>query len=228
MFFFFDFEPYIAIIGDIKKSKEIEDRKGIQNKLTCVLDSINEKYKSVISAKFIITLGDEFQGLLCKGESVLDIIEEIQREMYPIQIRFGIGIGKMTTEIIKEMAIGADGPSYYRAREAMEGIRSDERKKKREPSDIRIEIEKDTNSISLMLNTIFLLMEVIKGNWSERQRTIIYEYEKFAGSQAKCAERLNITQSSVHRSLVKGNYYAYKNAKDTIRSVLREVGERYV
>ena len=68
MFFFFNFNPYIAIIGDIKNSKELEDRKNIQVKLKTVLNEVNEKYKLVISAKFMITLGDEFQGLLCSAE----------------------------------------------------------------------------------------------------------------------------------------------------------------
>ena len=97
MFFFFNFKPYIAIIGDIKKSKELENRKNIQVRLNYVLSEINEKYNSVISAKFMITLGDEFQGLLCSGDRVLDIIEEIQRQMYPVEIRFGIGVGQITT-----------------------------------------------------------------------------------------------------------------------------------
>lgn len=228
MFFPFNFKPYIAIIGDIKNSKEIGDRNYIQLKLKCVLDVINIKYNPVIAAKFIITLGDEFQGLLYRGTNVIDIIEEIQREMYPIQIRFGIGVGEITTDINIEMAIGADGPGYYKAREAIEILKYSEQKNKTWSSDVRIEVEEDENSISLMLNTIFSLIEVIKSNWTERQREIIYEFEKYGGSQLECAQRLNIAQSSVHRSLVKGNFYAYKNAKDTINNVLQEIGGKNV
>ena len=33
MFFFFNYMPYIAIIGDIKDSKKLNDRKKIQEKL---------------------------------------------------------------------------------------------------------------------------------------------------------------------------------------------------
>lgn len=228
MVFSFDFNPYIAIIGDIKESKLIEDRKRVQIRLKNVLDNINEKYGRAISAKFIITLGDEFQGLLCTGAKVIDIIEEIQREMYPVQIRFGIGIGAITTDINEEMAIGADGPGYYKAREAIEELKHSEQKSKMQSSDIHIEIQGDKNSVSVMLNTIFSLMEVIKSNWSERQREIIYEFEEFGGSQSECARRLNITQTSVHRSLANGNFYAYKNAKDTVNSILQEIGEMHV
>ena len=141
MFFFFNFDPYIAIIGDIKNSKELENRKSIQIKLNSVLNSINEKYKSEISANFMITLGDEFQGLLCSGAVVLDIIEEIQREMYPVEMRFGVGVGQISTEINAKMAIGADGPGYYKAREAIETLKQSEQKSKTQAAYIRIEIE---------------------------------------------------------------------------------------
>lgn len=225
MFFFFNFNPYIAIIGDIKNSKELENRRDTQIKLNSVLNNINAKYKSVISAKFMITLGDEFQGLLCRGDGALDIIEEIQRAMYPVKIRFGIGVGQITTEINAEMAIGADGPGYYKAREAIEMLKNSEYRNKTQAANIRIEVEDDENSIAVMLNTIFSLMAVIQNNWSRRQREIVWAYEQYGGSQLECAERLNISQSSVQRSLINSNYYAYKDAKETVNTVLREIGE---
>lgn len=228
MFFFFDYKPYVAIIGDIKNSKKIIDRKNTQDKLNNVLKMINEKYEEEISAKFMITLGDEFQGLLYGGKRVLDIIEEIQMEMYPVQIRFGIGVGEITTNINSEMAIGADGPGYYKARAAIENIKQSEQKNMTQSSDIRIEIEDDEYLLSLTLNTIFLLMTVIQRNWSQRQREIIWEYDKYGCNQSECAKRLNITQSSVQRSLTSGNYYAYKNAKESVNTVLKGIEEKHV
>lgn len=219
------YSPYIAIIGDIKESRKLKNRNNVQNKLKAVLSKINQKYESVISAKFTITLGDEFQGLLCVGENVIDIIEEIRREMSPVQIRFGIGVGEITTDINSDMALGADGPGYYKAREAIEMLKRNEQKSKTQASDIRIEIEDDRSSVTAMLNTIFSLMAVIQNNWSDRQREIIWEFDKNKGSQSECAERMKISQSSVQRSLVNGNYYAYKEAKNTVNSVLREIGE---
>lgn len=228
MFFFFEYNPYVAVIGDIKDSKKIADRKDAQNKLSSVLKKINEKYESDISAKFMVTLGDEFQGLLFQGEKVLDIIEEIQMEMYPIQVRFGIGVGEITTDINSEMAIGADGPGYYNARTAIENIKKNEQKNAVQSSDIQIEIEADKYLLSVTLNTIFSLMAVIQNDWSQRQRQIIWEYDKYKCSQAECASRLGITQSSVQRSLVKGNYYAYKNAKETVSKILRGITRKDV
>jgi len=55
---------YFAIIGDIVESKKILNRNEAQEKLNHILKDINIEYERNIAAKFIITLGDEFQGLL--------------------------------------------------------------------------------------------------------------------------------------------------------------------
>ncbi|WP_160688197.1 SatD family protein [Clostridium sp. C2-6-12] len=223
MFFFFFKDSYIAIIGDIKNSKKLSDRNIVQNDLKNLLNNINEKYSKDISSKFTITLGDEFQGLLHDGSNVMNIIEEIQRDIYPVEIRFGIGVGQISTEINLDMAIGADGPGYYKAREGIEYLKKNERKNKTHSSDIRIEIDGDNGEASMMINTILSLLAVIKCSWTDRQREIIWDIMKHNDSQAKCAERLKVAQSTIQRSLINGNYYAYKEAMDTIGNVLKEI-----
>jgi len=99
MLFSINDKPYVAIIGDIIGSRNIENRNEVQNKLKDVLNHVNNKYAEDISAKFTITLGDEFQGLLSAGRYVMDIIQFIERKMYPVKMRFGVGIGKITTDI---------------------------------------------------------------------------------------------------------------------------------
>ncbi len=121
---------YYAIIGDIKRSKKIENRCEIQEKLKKILDNVNSIYNNDISAKFLITLGDEFQGLLEITAPILEIIKYIQREIYPIKLRFGVGIGNVSTLINHEAAIGADEPAFYAAREMIEFLREQEKKLK--------------------------------------------------------------------------------------------------
>lgn len=66
-----------------------------------VLQEINLKYENDISSKFMITLGDEFQGLLCNGANVMHIITEIEQKMYLIKMRFGVdGENQGTTMLL--------------------------------------------------------------------------------------------------------------------------------
>lgn len=223
MYFFFLCNPYIAIIGDIKESKKIKNRNEVQIKLNEVLEEINKIYKEDIISKFIITLGDEFQGLLCNGANTMHIISEIERRMHPVKLRFGVGIGEITTDINSEMSIGADGPGYYNARAAIEQLKSDEKRKQTNPADIRFEIASDNQASTTMINTILTLMTVIKESWSDRQREIIWDMLEHQDSQSDVAKRLAIKQPSVQKSLSKGKYYAYKDAFDTIGQVLQEI-----
>ena len=96
---------YVAIIGDIVNSRKIINRTEIQEKLNRVLEDINLDYKASIAAKFIITLGDEFQGLLSNPCDLFNIIDRIKFTMHPVKIRFGIGIGEINTEINKRNGV---------------------------------------------------------------------------------------------------------------------------
>ncbi len=223
VFTFLQKTPYIAIIGDIKDSKKLENRNMIQNQLKQVFEMINETYCADISSKFLITLGDEFQGLLHNGANALTIIHEIEGKMFPVKIRFGIGVGEITTDIDKDTPLGADGPAYYNARIAIEGLKADEKKNMSISSDIRIEIDKENYDSARFMNTIFSLLTAIKNSWTVRQREIIFDMMKHQDSQVEAAKRFNIRQSSIHKNLTKGNYYTFCDALHTIDLALGEI-----
>lgn len=121
----------------------------------------------------------------------------IQMEMYPIDIRFGVGVGSITTDINPNIAIGADGTAYHNARKAIEYLKQAEKRNKTHVADIRIVMDEDKNPMTTPINTILSLMAVIKRNWTPRQHEIIWDMLKYKEPQEKCAARLGITQSSV-------------------------------
>ena len=53
MFFSFSYDPYIAVIGDIKNSRNIKNRGEVQKKLNGVLEEVNERYAEDLSSKFV-------------------------------------------------------------------------------------------------------------------------------------------------------------------------------
>lgn len=222
--FFFDYNSaYIAIIGDIKNSKQLESRNEVQNNLQNILKEINIKYEDDIASKFVITLGDEFQGLLSNGKNVMGIIEEIRRNLYPVEIRCGIGIGKMATTINPEMALGADGPAYYKAREAVEKLKENEKKSKTTAADIRLEWGEEKKDQESLINTVFELTCVIEKSWTDRQREIIWDMQKHDDGQTNAAKRLGIAQPTVQKALVKGHYYIYAKAMKDVNDILEDI-----
>lgn len=215
-------DSYFAIIGDIKRSKELKERNVIQKRMNSILEEINEEYAEYIAARFLITLGDEFQGLLKNGDMVFPIIKKIQRKMDPITLRFGIGIGEINTEINPEMALGADGPGFYMARKAIDILKAEEHKYEAYVPEIKIEVDGEEEG-SKLLNTVISLMELVEKRWTARQREIILDTMDHQDGQKATAKRLQITQSSVQRALAGGSYYAYREAENTLNSILSKM-----
>ncbi len=211
---------YFVIIGDIVDSKKIDNRSELQRRFNAILKGVNETYREEIASKFIITLGDEFQGVLRCGARLMEIIDAIEFQLYPVAVRFGIGIGEITTEINAEMAIGADGPAYYNARKMVEEIKEDEKSKM--PQGFSVKLCSSLASEDETLNTVFSLCTFMKSKWTQRQREIIFDHLLYGDNQRKMAQRLGITQSSVQRSLSASGYYTYKKAREYASRVLSE------
>lgn len=214
---------YYAIIGDIKESKKLENRGEIQKKLKNVLTNINDIYCENIVANFLITLGDEFQGLLKDAVNILDIVKYIQREMYPVELRFGVGIGEIYTEIDSQAAIGADGPAFYAARNAIVQIHEQEKKIKKQSSDIQIQLYEKNYFEVKQINTMLSLLKTIEDGWNEKQRYTIWDMICHQESQYMCARRQNTTQSTVARRLSEGKYQVYNNAMATIKEAIQRL-----
>lgn len=214
---------FAAVIGDIKGSRKLENRKEVQERLQKVLDRLNRKYEEDIVSSFLITLGDEFQGLLCSGKNILNMINEIKMEMYPVRLRFGIGFGTITTDIRREMALGADGPGYYRAREAVEVLKEREKKNRPVPADLCLKMDEEDRDKEVLLNTVFDLLYVVEEGWTERQREIIWDMLVYGDGQQNTAARLSISQPTVQKALAAGSYYTYESALKNAAGILGEI-----
>jgi len=214
-----NYGTYFAIIGDIIDSKKIQDRLLVQQNMNAILDKISKKYEQNISSKFMITLGDEFQGLLNNGKYIIEIINTIEDEMHPIELRFGIGVGSITTPINHDLPIGADGPAYYNARKMIETQKKNKKKRMEVRTNISLAIE-DNLQLSDLLNAIFSLTTLIKTSWTSRQREIINAYIGCDGNQNNTASMLDVNQSTIRKVLKASGFYEYRQANQMITNTL--------
>lgn len=216
---------YIAIIADIIESRSIRERNRVQKHLEQILEQINKTYEYAIASRFIITLGDEFQGVLHSGAVVMRILDRIQREMHPVLFRFGIGVGSLSVALQADTSLGSDGSAFHLARASIEEVQALESKKAESKTNMLIGIEGDEQT-SALLNTIFKLTWALQSNWTLRQREIIGALQQYNDTQTEIAKKLGIVQSSVQKSLSSSQYYTYKEATgmvgQTLKTIIRE------
>ena len=210
---------YCAVIGDMINSRQIlpEQREHIQVRLKQLLEEVNVKFSSYLASPFLITLGDEFQGLLTAAEPTLKIIESIDRGLaeYEVRVRYGIGLGKVNTRINREQALGDDGPAYHLARESVDFLKQE--KWRGFPVAIRT-----GRTDTLLLQSICGLLNEMAETWSEAQRQYILDMELMK-EQMLVATKNRVQQSSVSRALKRGHYQVYQQTKDSLKQYLLEV-----
>lgn len=140
--------------------------------------------------------------------------------MHPVKIRFGVGVGKILTDIDFDRTLEIDGPAYHRARNMIDAIKNNENQYEGIYSNIMIDSGKENVTIDTLMNTIFSLRSIIKEKWTNRQVEIIRMYMNCEQNQYKTAEALHIGQPAVSKCLNKANYYSFKSAGDSINAVI--------
>lgn len=211
---------YVAIIADIVSSKEIKNRKEVQDKLNKVIDHINMTYAENIASQFVVTLGDEFQGLLFDISRLLEIIDVILFEMYPITLRIGVGIGPITTEIKPEVALGADGPAYHQARNAITYIHDNEMRNA--TYDTSIVIFPDEKPIVKLINLALLHYSAIFKSWDAHLFDAVrLMLEK--KNQLEASQELKVTQSAITKRLKTAHYYNFHHTRAELDKVMKSM-----
>jgi hypothetical protein len=184
-------QSYCAIIGDINRSRDLPDRAKMQRQFLRTIDSLNREFKeSIVSDfRFRVSHGDAFEGLLIAPAESYRFARRLQDLMKPAPFSIGIGIGSLSTKLVKNVDT-VDGEAFYRARCALELATKN-----------RQEVVFDFDSSALLLtNALVGLIEKEWGRLTSRQREVI-ERMKELKSQEAVAKKLKITQPAVSKVL---------------------------
>ena len=206
---------YVAVIGDIVGSRKVARRAALQRQLENKLNSINNTYAPAIASRFVLTVGDEFQGLLKQVDILAALLAKVRIGIHPVEVRFGIGLGELTTPL-RPTAIGMDGPCLHRARKAIE------RAGKR-ITPIEVETEQDDQ---FAFSIYALLYGHLRKGWTERQRQV-YDLHASGLDGKDIAEHLCISASAVSQHLRATGAEALTEATNCWAAALRRACENH-
>ncbi len=179
---------YLAVIGDVIGSRQAPDRGGLQQRLQGGLRDVNAAFAGLVAAEFVLTVGDEFQGLL-QGALELDkLLATLRTHAFPAELRVGLGIGGLDTEL-RQQALGMDGPCFHRARQAIE--RAEDR---------HTPVETESGQPGAAFEIYALMSGYMRRRWTQRQRQVV-DLVRSGLEGREVAAHLSITPSAVSQHL---------------------------
>jgi hypothetical protein len=199
-----------VVIGDIVRSRHLPDRLSSQAQLKELMRSLNRKFAKARLTRFVITLGDEFEGVLDDGTAIADIIWHIETSFLDAPIRLAFGFGSISTDI-SPSPLEMDGQAFHLARAAIT------RAMKQDLLGgvfLGYGVEKDQ-----ILNGFSRLLHHHWSRLTPRQREILAQRrEGFA--QVEIASRSRVTESAISQVTRKSGWQAFSEAESGFRAAL--------
>ena len=200
---------YLALIADVIDSKMVQERFDLQKQVEKTLQKMNELFGDYLASRFTLTLGDEFQALLEVDAPVFQIIDTLRLELNPTQLRFGIGLGEIVTDIDPLQSIGADGPAYWNARAAINLVHQ-----KNDYGNTQIYFSSGKENQDFFVNSLIASGEAIRSGWRDSQEEILLNLLKRSVysetfSQQDLAQSLGLNPSALSKRLKSSSIRVY-------------------
>ena len=185
-----------AVIGDVIASRDSGDRASLQKNLVAVMGQLNNTHKAI--QPLSMTVGDEFQGLYRDLTTALAVALRLRIELLPsIDVRVGIGWGELTL-VPTDPPFGQDGPCWWRAREAIDDVKSGESSNS-VPGSVRTMSRTGTDADALLNGYLGLRDHIVSDFDDLDTRLAALRLDGF--SQVEMARTVGLSQSAVSRRL---------------------------
>ena len=202
---------FVVVMGDVVRSRRLPRAKRvrIQAQLERSFLRINRDHKESIATPLQFTAGDEFQGVLKTTHDLFPVIHRIREVTSPVSVRFGIGIGAITTPI-SEQPQAMDGPAFHRARDALE---------RAQEFIGQICFSSGKREGDEGVNAWLDVLSFIRSTWSKRAREVIYLYQHFHKLEP-VAKTLKISVQAVSKHLRVAGFKAYVRGEKVLGDLL--------
>jgi hypothetical protein len=216
-------EPrYVAILGDLRGSRDRGDRAELQRRLKTLLRGMKTRQplRKARAAGPEITSGDEFQVLLHanresgSGEAVIAYVREITEDLGG-GVTFGLGLGSLSTplgEPVREL----DGPCFHHARRALERAKHEDR---------WAAVSGAPAPLQPAMNSLLRLTGSLRASWTPRQGEIIREL-RTTPLQKDVARSLGVTPPVISAALKSARFDAIREAEEAVELLLNRSMER--
>jgi DNA-binding CsgD family transcriptional regulator len=205
-------QRYVAVIADMVRSRDMERsrRRVLQERFGGLIVTLNRDYQKIVAAKFVVTLGDEFQAILNSAAMIPDLIWRLEQDFPEREFRVGIGFGTLDTGLQK-YAINIDGPVLHAARAAI-----DHAKKSKALGGVFHGFDGLDDILNGMASSLWFQRSL----WTRSQRNIATLLRQ-GMSQTQIARKLRIRKQVVSRQVLASGCIHYIAAENAWRMILQ-------
>lgn len=182
---------YFTIIGDMIGSRKLENRSVVQKRFSAALNEVQKRYAQQIVSPLTVTIGDEFQAVLKETSHLFALLYEIEQSLKAVSLRYGFGIGTISTAINHNAAIGMDGPAFHNARTSIEQARK---------TKTRYGFSCGDSVIDKRINVLLNWIDISTKGWPSEKHTILHLYRQRV-TQKEIARRVSMSQSAVSQHI---------------------------
>lgn len=197
------------------KSRDLSraERPEAQISFSSFIAGLNQKYRKAILARFVVTLGDEFQGLLSDARVIPDLLWDMQYGFQLRALRVGVGFGTIDTPISRN-AINIDGPALHFAREAIEVAKKDKLM-----GGVFVGFGQTYDPA---FNGLARLLHYHRSRLKRQQRRVI-ELLRQSLTQTAIAEKIGVSRQAVSLYAAAAGWEAYREGEKGWRALLTEL-----
>ncbi len=199
---------FLAIIGDMRGSRSTPERAHAQRLMEEALARVNREKKDHLAARFVVTLGDEFQGLVRGAGAAMGVLLALEGALVGIPVRYGVGWGTLSTAL-RDEALGMDGPCFHEARGAVDRGKQED----------RWVTVSGFGADDEIVNGILSLMEAVRGEWTDIQAATVAETRR-AATQRDVAAARGRSESTVSKALKAAHYDQLLAAERAVTAIL--------
>lgn len=165
---------------------------------------LDELTDATLVTPFTFSRGDEIQAVVAGALSSPALLRKLRYYCLPLQLRIGIGIGRITSGLGAGNSWEMNGPAFHRARQAL-----DELKQHRH---WRTRLVSGDPGLDQMMNTLLNLYDVIQSRWTLSQWEGVMVYEA-TGSYQEAGQRLGVAFQNVEKRCRAARWWVIREAE---------------
>ncbi|MDQ3394437.1 MAG: SatD family protein [Bacteroidota bacterium] len=214
-------KQYAVITADIVNSSQLknEPRAKLLSVLREIFKKIEQMLPESVRTPFEIYRGDSFQGVLIDPAKALlacIIIKVYLRKSFETTLkkawdaRIALGIG--TIEFTSESTAEADGQAFRMSGPVLDVMRGEN----------RIIITTPWEDLNHEFEVSCAFFDIVFSRWSASQAEVVLE-QLDGLTQQQIADKLNISQVSVHQRLKTSGFYAVQKFLNRYESIVQKM-----